>query len=60
MDVLLKGITELNFDHLRLQQKINHREFNIWLKAQLTKTRATKRKRYEFLSLRPECEATKE
>ena len=29
MDVLLKGITELDFDHPPLQKKVNQRAFNI-------------------------------
>lgn len=29
MDVLLKVIEELNFDHPRLQKKVNHRSSNI-------------------------------
>ena len=60
MYVLLKGITEIDFEHPRLQKKIIQRAFNIWLNSQPTKTRATKRKRYEFLSLGLECEAAKE
>ena len=60
MDVLLKGITELEFEHPQLQKKINQRAFSIWSNAQPTRTRETKRKRSKFLSLRPECEATKE
>ena len=60
MDVLLKGIVKLDFEHPRLQKKVNQRAFSIWSNAQSTRTRATKRKRSEFLSLGPECEATKE
>ena len=60
MDILLKGIAKLDFDHPRLQKKVNQRAFNIWSNAQLTKTRETKRKRSEFLSLKPECEVAKE
>ena len=60
MDVLLKGIAELEFDHPQLEEKVNQREFSIWLNTQLNRTRETKRKRYEFLSLGPKCEAAKE
>lgn len=59
-DALLKGIVELDFDHPRLQKKVNQRAFIIWSNAQPTKKRGTKRKRFEFLSLRPKREADKE
>ena len=51
MDVLLKSIIELNFEHPQLEKKINQRAFSIWSNSQLTRTKATKRKRSEFLSL---------
>ena len=60
MDALLKGTTKLDFDHPRLQKKVNQKAFNIWSNAQPTRTRATKRKRSEFLSLRPKCEIAKQ
>lgn len=60
MDVLLKGIAELDFDHPRLQKKVNQRAFNIWSNPQLKKTRASKRKRSKFLSVGLECEEAKE
>ena len=44
IDVLFKGITKLDFDHPRLQKKVNQRAFNNWSNAQLTITRETKRK----------------
>jgi hypothetical protein len=33
MDVLLKGITKLNFNHPQLKKKVNQRAFNIWSNA---------------------------
>ena len=60
MDSLLKGIVELDFEHPRLQKKINQRAFNIWSNAQPTRTRETQRKISEFLSLGLECESAKE
>lgn len=43
MDVLLKGIGELDFDHPRLQKKVYQRAFNIYSNSQPTRTQATKR-----------------
>lgn len=57
IDILLKGITELDFEHPCIQKKILQRSFNIWSNSQPTRTRATKRKIYEFSSLSAKCEA---
>ena len=56
MNVLLKGLEELDFNHPHLQKKILQRAFKIWSNAQLTQTRTMKRKRSELPTFGPEGE----
>ena len=51
IDVLFKGLAELDFDHPRIQKKVLQRAFRIWSNVQPTQKRATKRKRSELPTL---------
>lgn len=58
MNVLLKGLEELDFDHPIIQKKVLQQTFQIWSDAQPTQTRAKKRKRSDLPTSGPEREAT--
>ena len=58
MNVLLKGLEDLDFDHPRIQKKLLQQAFKIWSDAQPTQTMETKRKRVDFLTSGPKGEAT--
>ena len=48
MNVLLKGLEKLNFDHPRIKKKVLQRAFQIWSDAQPMQTREKKRKRSDL------------
>ena len=57
INIFLKGLVELDFEHPRIQKKVLQRAFRIWSNAQSTQTRETKRKRSELPTLGPEGKA---
>lgn len=54
INVLLKGLEELDFDHPHIQKKVLQRACRIWSNVQPTQTRVMKRKRSELPTLGPE------
>lgn len=48
MNVPLKGLEELNFDHPQIKKKVLQSSYKSWPNAQPTQTRAMKRKRLEL------------
>lgn len=58
INVLLKGLAELNFKHPHIQKKVLQRDFRIWSNSQPTQTRVTKRKSSKLPALGPEGKAS--
>ena len=56
MNILLKGLEELNFDHPRIKKKVMQRAFQIWSNAQPMQIRAKKRKRSDLPTSGPDRE----
>ena len=57
INVLLKGLEEVDFNHPCVHKKVLERAFKIWSNAQPTQTRAAKRKRSKLPTVGPKGEA---